>query len=795
MPLPRFADPFTPWNAAWVWHPDVKRDGWAVVRFRKRFDVVAPVSNLSLWVSADERFILFLDGKRIARGPSRSDASRWICTKVDTGPLSAGPHVLAATVFHFGADANGWGQMGARAGFLVRAESGTNLDAEVNTGPSWRCLYERSRTGLAPDRGGTNFFHCLGLGERFDGTKAPWGCEQLDYDDTRWVDAVCVDPAAPLGTRDPSAMHLLIPDPLPKLDEEEQRFARVAEAGMATGGQAPAGDDPAALADAKAWIGEDRALTIPPHTCCRLLLDKGEQTNAYPVLTVAGGAGAKIRTISVEALFRKDGTQFLKENRDETRGKLALGWADEFLPYGGDGQTFSTLWFRSYRYVQITVETGDDPLILQRIRSLFTGYPLRERASFKVDAEHEATYRRVWELSWRTARLCAHETYFDCPHYEQLQYVGDTRIQAIFSYLVANDDGLAKKAIEDFWSSRIVEGLTCSRHPSRIPQVIPPFSLYWIGMLNDFRIYRGDLSFIAGYMDTARSVMSWFANRRRKDGLLGPLEYWNFMDWVPGWPNGVPAGGGADGGSVLISLLLASAAQWMAALEDACGYAELAPRWRRLHEELIETAFGCAWDEGRGILADTSEKKVFSVHTNVQAVLAGVFDAHRAGQVLTRALEATDITPPGSHYFRFYVAQALKAAGMRTRFFDLLKTWEVLLTGTGLTTWPENDGNARSDCHAWSCSPNIEFIETILGVQPDPAANGFGRIIVTPALGPLREAQGVVPTPKGEIKVSLRREDGGTTSVELESPVPGVLISEATGKRQAFPVGRTATAV
>ncbi|WP_372490084.1 hypothetical protein [Chitinophaga sedimenti] len=35
-------------------------------------------------------------------------------------------------------------------------------------------------------------------------------------------------------------------------------------------------------------------------------------------------------------------------------------------------------------------------------------------------------------MGWRTSRLCAYETYMDCPYYEQLQYIGDTRIRRSF---------------------------------------------------------------------------------------------------------------------------------------------------------------------------------------------------------------------------------------------------------------------------------------------------------------------------------------------------------------------------
>jgi hypothetical protein len=134
------------------------------------------------------------------------------------------------------------------------------------------------------------------------------------------------------------------------------------------------------------------------------------------------------------------------------------------------------------------------------------------------------------------------------------------------------------------------------------------------------------------------------------------------------------------------------------------------------------------------------------------------------------------VTPPGTHYFRFYVAQALKACGLRARFFDLLPCWQRSLEGTGLTTWPESDGQARSDCHAWSVTPAIEFLQTILGVEPDPAAPGFARVRFSPTLGPLAQASGTVPTPHGAVQVRLRRRPDGSISARLATPVPAYIV-------------------
>ena len=120
----------------------------------------------------------------------------------------------------------------------------------------------------------------------------------------------------------------------------------------------------------------------------------------------------------------------------------------------------------------------------------------------------------------------------DTPYWEQLQYVGDTRIQALISYAVTGDDRLAKQAIQNFDDSRIPEGLTQSRYPTSQPQIIPTFSLLWIGMLHDYWMYRPDPSPVKAALPGTRTVLTWFSQYEQPDGLLRKLPWWSFIDWV-----------------------------------------------------------------------------------------------------------------------------------------------------------------------------------------------------------------------------------------------------------------------
>ena len=72
----------------------------------------------------------------------------------------------------------------------------------------------------------------------------------------------------------------------------------------------------------------------------------------------------------------------------------------------------------------------------------------------------------------------------------------------------------------------------------------------------------------------------------------------------------------------------------------------------------------------------------------------------------------------------------------------------------GLTTWAEQPEPSRSDCHAWSASPNVEFFRTLLGIESQ--APGFKEVRIAPALGELKEVSGKIPHPKGFVSVSYQ---------------------------------------
>jgi hypothetical protein len=515
---------------------------------------------------------------------------------------------------------------------------------------------------------------------------------------------------------------------------------------------------------------------FPAHTEATLLLDQSHLTTAYPELVVSGGKGASIRLRYAEKL--RDPKR-VAGNRNEIDGKELAGNEDLFLPDGGVKRLFRPLWWRTYRYVELNVKTAADPLTMEDLSSVYTGYPLVRRATFDAgDPELE----RILSVGWRTMRLCAHETYMDCPYYEQLQYTGDTRIQALASYYMSGDGRLVRNAIDQVDATRAGGQPSFCRAPSSLPLYIPSFSLWWVGMLHDYFLYQDDPAFVKRMLPGVRATLSFFESRRADDGLLAQLPWWNYIDWVRTRGPGLV---GADGSSAVHDLQMTMAYEWAASMEEALGSRALASEYREAAQRLKPAIRSAYFHSAKGLFADTRQKNGFSQHANALAVLAGVASGDEARALMRGVAEDPSLIQP-SVYFRYYTIGARTAAGLGDSYLGSLDLYRTQLAA-GLTTWTESGGvEARSDCHAWSSQPNVELFRTVLGV--DSAAPGFRRVVVRPHLGKLTKVSGAVPHPRGEIRVSLKLSgERLQADVHLPDQITGEFIWK--GRRKPLAAG------
>ena len=752
------------WQAQWVTHPTASTLDYGVFNFRRKFNLDVLPKTYIVYVSADNRYRLYVNGEQVAFGPSAGDITHYRFETIDIAKyLKVGENIVAAEVVNFGEFRRG-AQQTFMTAFILQSDKSN--DVIINTGDKkWKVSKNNAYNYIPFNSDSLRGYYAAGPGDKVDFKHYPWGWETLEYDDSDWVTPrlAMVEFAVGRGFLYGSTWYL-VPRTIPFMESTQKRFDKIVRTSNCE--------------VSKSFIDGTEKVIIPPHTKASILVDNKVHTVGYPELILSKGNGSSIKVTYSEALVLNDAytdefvngnmaTNDVKGNRNETDGKKIFGVYDILYPDGGNSRRFRPLWMRTFRYIQIDIETKDEELVLDDFKYEFSAYPFKEIAKFE---SNDPFLSKMWEVAWRTLRNGAGEMFQDSPYYEQLQYIGDTRLESLISIYVSGDDRLMRKAIKLFDDSRMPNGLTQSRYPSYINQVIPTYSLIWISMLHDYYMYRVDPQYLEQFLPGIRNVLEWFERKIDSTGMPTNLTWWNFTDWVREFQNGIPPGAD-DGYSANVSLQLVYALDNAVTLFEHFGWKHEAEKYSDLSSNIKEAVYKYCYDDTKGMFAETPDKKIFTQHTNIFAILTDVIKAGEQKDLMKKILYEKDVVHT-SIYFKYYLFRALQKVGMGNEYFTQLTPWKNMID-LGLTTFAETDVNPRSDCHAWSATPCFDLLHLVAGIYPTKP--GFEEINIEPNFGSLTEIKAEMPHPKGMIKVNLKREAEHVTG-EITLP------NELTGK-------------
>lgn len=765
------------WPASWVGPGETSFDTSGVWAYRLKVDHRAA---MRIHVSADQRYVLFLDGKLIGRGPERGDLRHWM---YDTYDLSlSGAHTIVALTWWISPSSPippAEAQQTVRPGFLLMGE-GDGADHFHTGKAAWEVKPVAGVSFIGSKA--SNQYYAVDPRIAVDGRAYPWGVEAGAGDG--WLAAKTIHQAAVGAMVSESHPYwLLRPAMLPAMRTLIHAGAVVRHVSV------PEADDlslelvqastnkPDEIGPWQQLLSGTGPVQIPAHTRRRVIVDLSNYLCAFTHVVTSRGAGATVAVRWTEALAGFDPARHKhvldanrKDCRDDINDRHFLGYGDRFTSDGGANREFRSLWWGAGRYIEIDVRTSDEPLTIERIEFVRTEYPYHFSADFKASDERLA---KVIPLALHTLQMCSHETSMDCPFYEQLNYAGDTRLQSLVAMTCSDDDRLVRKGIKLFDWSRTGDNWPSSRYPTRMLQTIPPFGMWWVAMVCDYARYRGDRAFLATCMPGVRAVLERWREQIDERGLVVLPAGWNFVDWVRGWRGGVPiARPGEHSGVVQWQLIytLELAAQ----LEEMMNEPLLAQRHRQTASALAARAEQVYFDASRGLLADDEGREHFSEHAQALAILSGHLSANlreRVGRVLIdrdASLASTSI------YFSHYTFEALRLLDRVDRIIDRMQLWfdhEAM----GLKTLLESPEPSRSDCHAWGAHPVFHYCATILGIRP--AGFGFQTVEIRPRLGPLSWAEGSVVHPKGRLHTRFEAVIGGLRGeVTLPPGVTGRLV-------------------
>ena len=723
-------------DAAWVWTPQAGTNRF--FRFRTEFE--SDGTPLELHVSADERYVLLLDGEEVSRGPARGCVSHWFCQRVAASP-KPGRRRMEAVVWTLGRKDSPCAQLTYGGGFLLKAAG--RYDGALTTGKGdWRVA---PLTGTATD--GKTCPASFGCGTQFRVV----GTSVLHE-----------EPSADAWSQVTNLTTILPPDAASSACGVVPRHWAVYESAL-----------PEMMMRAcKPGEIPKSALSVGAHERRAWLFDLGDYYCAYPYLTVSGGKGAKIRFGFTECLVDKEGR---KIHRDSREGEFVQAYFDTFLPDGREGAVFTVPWWRCGKWCKLEVEAGDEPVTVDDITLRETRYPLAVEGSFA--AEGDASLAAIGRLCARGVEMCAHEIMFDCPFYEQQMYPGDILMSFAALRAMTRDMRLPLQGLALFDEARMPSGLVPMNWPSVNDQRGTTWTLSWIAAIGEIAMWGGreNLAWLKDRFAGVTHTLLSYARIENADGLLVDPPGWNFLDWTKGWethnntpPNGLP-GNGPD---ACINLLYLQAMERTVDLATAIGEDELAAYWRGRAARLAAGIRRTFWDESRGRIADTPERKSSSEHAVALSITTGCLPQ----DLRDRSFEALATAPDLSRasYMLHMVFSAYFRYGRGDLFLGKLDQWRGYVA-QGMRCPLESPEFPRSDCHAFASTPLYHFHTGLAGVRP--AAPFFGKVLVRPAPGSLKAIRAKTPHPKGFVETDLRFPDGDVRGVVTLPPdVTGLFV-------------------
>lgn len=757
-------------NSNWIWIPSWSDEDKKIPRtvlFRKSVKLTETSQKAELEISADTRYKLYINNALVEVGPSKGDKSIWFKDHLDiTRHLKKGTNILAVIVLRYPGnpmDGNHGMFRTATPGLYVKGKI-TTVDAQeisLDADDSWKCKINKNVSFIREEER----FAPLIIHENASGNAEIFGWKTSEYNDSKWESA---KPYINVEIHQAVSPGNLQERTIPYMYRKDHRFTDIMAVSKSVHSQ-------------EKWhefMEGKTALEIPSDTEEIVEISAGEEMTGYISLVLSAGKSADITLTYAEAYVQEehvgpDHVALKKDRLDQKNGHLE-GYQDNYHVAGlgtqDDPEIYEPFWFRTFRFVQLRIKTGAEPLTLQHLDYQETGYPLEVSTSVKTSDE---SLSDIWEISERTLRRCMHETYEDCPYYEQLQYVMDSRTQILYTYSVSADDRLARKCIDDLARAQRYDGLLNCSYPNCNPNIIPGFSIYYILMIYDHMMYFGDHKLVEKYMPTVERILQFFEEHLSEKGYVGKTgglimeeAFWSFIDWAQEWSptSGMPPAG-LKGPITMESLLYIYGLQHAAKLAEYLGRKDEASQFTERAVK-VQNAVRMYCINTDGMVQDGPGVEEYSQHCQVFACLTDTIDTDQARVNILRTIEEKDHFAQCTVAMRFYLFRGLEKTDLYAYTDQYWEAWRTMLKNH-CTTCVESEAYARSECHAWGSLALYELPGTILGVRP--AAPGYEKIEIRPVSGYLKKAEGTVKTPKGMIYVKWTKE-GDKLDITYQAP-------------------------
>ncbi len=798
------------WKGHWIWVPEDKIEMRMMLPgqdrpsaketnglFRKVFTLDRVPNRAPARITADSRYVLFINGQEVSRGPIRSQPRRMHYDLFDIAPyLKAGQNVIAVYVKYYGkalsmyipaVPNSGLGRTGALV-FEAHLDDGQWLVSDE----TWKA--HQSTAWLTENLQGDMVGGGVPI-EVLNAREQPAHWQAAGFDDSAWGSAQLLraihiggfartqppsDPYGPLYPRPIASLGGGVVSPAKiyfnelggAVDETSLEPVKRVIAAVALPAGAPTEADSFPL-----------NLNVPAGSFIRLMVDMGRIVSGFVQLDVSAPAGTTFDLCYVEEPIIGPPVGFGGPQAGSRY--VARGQDDRFEVFDSNG----------LRYIYLLIHNAAGPVTINGLAVREFIYPWQPGASFECS---DPELNRIYQAGIRTVNLNSQDAFLDCPTREQRAWVGDSVVHQMV-HLATNLDWRLAWHYLTLGNSPRSDGILPMSVAGEIEasggMTIPDWSLHWVhGVYNLYR-FLGDKDRVKAFMPTIERILRWYAPYQTAAGVLKDVPEWNLVDWAALFVG--------DTSSILTAIW----ARGLREFADMAGWLEekASQGWAEGLYLKAKSGYELFWDEQRGSyidhIKDGVPQKPMSQVAGALAIVSGLAPRERWARIAETITdpdklvvrswvggESGDNSPDkmmkqmmgiyepdwdaekqiviGEPFISYIVHDAVAQAGLAGKLPQLFKRWNQFLVG-GYDTIGECWGWG-THVHGWSCTPTRDLVFYTLGVMPGEP--GYTTAHIAPRLGNLTWAKGSVPTPHGIIKIQVTPD-----KVTIDSPVPFIL--------------------
>jgi alpha-L-rhamnosidase len=669
----------------------------AYLDLRRTFRIEHVPALASLFITADSRYRLWVNGHFVARGPARCFPHAQAVDQLDVAPyLHTGLNLLAVQVYQPGYSHFAYVHRGA-AGLLAYLKcDGVSL---LTSDTYWRVRRNPSFASRVPRVS----IYGSGVEERDLKLDDEW--TGILYDDAKWSAPRIVAPVGgyPWSTLEPRAVPLLI---------EREQETKLLETRC---GANPSNSD-AHHALRQGWFAA-QSQTIPTDEAgwfapeleageaAYWLFDLGRDYTCNGWAEVEGAVGRESLTISYAEKVR-EGQLVISDPETYCRVRLT----DRFRLRSGN-QIAESFTLRGGRYLifQLTGPTGTDCRIRFHVR--VTEYPLQI-----VHELHSSDplLARIITLCEETFCACLLDGFVDSTWRESSQWVGDALTQALIMSAMSDDVRPLRRVIEMAAQGAYPDGILPSVLPGEVhAYTVVDYNFMWVELLAVFWQLTRDRDFVTPLWPVLARMLECFHHDQNAEGLIVSSPGRRlFLDWAPvsrHEPNAIY--------NLHYLLALQTATELAGELDESAD----AARWSERADALRDAVRAAFWQDSRWY--DDVRRATFSQLAAALALLTGANERAEEEQlvknIVERSLDDHDSAEPGrmvlaSPFMHHYIFEALRRQGKWRELVDIIRRrWGRWVEAGYPTTW-ENwnvDFLDGSQCHAFSAHPRYHLAE------------------------------------------------------------------------------------